>query len=108
MIAGPDDCRDLSEVRAGIDALDDEIVALLARRVRYIERAAALKPAAGETAEAPDRRRQVMQRVDAAALREGLPPDLAAILWTTMIEWAIAHEHRLMAQTASGDAVPEA
>ena len=93
MIAGPDDCRDLSDVRAGIDAVDDEIIALLARRMRYVERAAALKPAAGVAAHVPERRREVMLRVEAAAL------------WTAIIDWATAHEQRLMAQPASGDAM---
>ena len=107
MIAGPDDCRDLSDVRAGIDALDAEIIALLARRMRYVERAAALKPAAGVAAHVPERRREVMLRVEAAALRAGLAPDLAAALWTAIIDWATAHEQRLMAQPASGDAIAE-
>jgi isochorismate pyruvate lyase len=101
MIAAPDDCRGLDEVRAGIDAVDDELVALLARRMRYVERAAQLKPAAGVAAHVPERRRQVMLRVDAAARRAGLAPDLAAALWNAIIDWATVHEEELMAQPAS-------
>ncbi len=105
MIAGPDDCQTLGEVRAGIDAVDDEIVALLARRMRYVERAAALKAAAGVAAHVPERRRQVMLRVEAAARKSGLAPDLAATLWTAIIDWATAREESLMAEPTSGDAV---
>jgi isochorismate pyruvate lyase len=99
----PADCHDMSQVRANIDALDDQIISLLASRVRYVERAAALKPGAGIPADAPDRVRQVMDRVEAGARAQGLPTDLAAILWSAMIDWAIAHETGLMAQAQWGE-----
>jgi isochorismate pyruvate lyase len=93
----PAECLDISQVRAAIDALDDQVIALLARRVQYVERAAALKPEAGIPARAPDRVRQVLDRVEAGARAQGLPTDLAATLWRVMIDWSIAHEIHLMA-----------
>jgi isochorismate pyruvate lyase len=97
-LRSPSDCRDLSQVRADIDALDDQLIALLARRVQYVECAAALKTGAGMPANAPDRVREVLNRVEAGARTQGLPADLAAILWRTMIDWAITHESDLMAR----------
>jgi len=96
-LPAPADCRDMSEVRANIDRLDDEIIALLARRVRYVERAAALKPAAGLAARLEDRVSEVLARVEAGARGQGLPVDLAVTLWREIVEWSIAHETRLMA-----------
>ena len=40
----PQDCNSMSEVRSGIDALDAQIVALLARRFAYMRAAARIKP----------------------------------------------------------------
>ena len=60
-LSAPADCHDISQVRAGTDALDDQIIALLARRVQFVECAAALKPEAGIPARAPDLGRRAGQ-----------------------------------------------
>ncbi|ATQ66646.1 MULTISPECIES: chorismate mutase [Methylosinus] len=97
------DPRDeMSDVRATIDALDDELVALLARRQRQIERAAAVKPGLGIPALVPERVDEVLARVAAAARREGMSAELAQSLWRAVIEWSIAYEERLM-----GDVAPQ-
>ena len=81
----------MSDVRAGIDALDTELIRLLAQRVRFIERAAALK---SDRAAVRDewRKQDVLAKVQATALCEGLPADLAAALWELLIEASIAYE----------------
>jgi isochorismate pyruvate lyase len=94
----PAESETIGDVREAIDALDDQLIALVARRVRYVERMAVLKPRVGVSAQAPDRVRQVLERVAAGAKAEGLPTDLALAIWRQMIEWAIAHETKLMAQ----------
>ena len=43
-ITNPADCTDMSQVRAGVDAVDRELVALLARRFEYMDAAARIKP----------------------------------------------------------------
>ena len=40
----PEDCRNMAEVRHGVDRLDEEIVALLGERFRYMDAAARIKP----------------------------------------------------------------
>ena len=93
----PAECEDMRDVRNAIDALDDQLIGLMALRVRYVERMAVLKPLFGASAEAPDRVRQVLERVEVGARDKGLPTDLALALWRQMIDWAIARERKLMA-----------
>ena len=54
---------EMADVRKVIDALDDEIVALLAKRQRQIERAARVKPLLELPARVPDRVDEVIARV---------------------------------------------
>lgn len=91
---------EMADVRKVIDALDDEIVALLAKRQRQIERAAKVKPALGIPARVPDRVDEVLARVLGAARREGLSVEVAMNLWTAIIEWSIQYEERLMGDRA--------
>jgi isochorismate pyruvate lyase len=91
---------EMSDVRRVIDELDDEIVALLAKRQRQIERAAKVKPALGIPARVPDRVDEVLGRVLGAARREGLSVEVAMNLWTAIIEWSISYEERLMGDRA--------
>jgi isochorismate pyruvate lyase len=91
---------EMSDVRRVIDELDDELVALLAKRQRQIERAAKVKPALGVPARVPDRVDEVLARVLGAARREGLSVEVAMNLWTAIIEWSIRYEERLMGDKA--------
>ena len=84
------------ELRASIDALDGEIVKLLALRALYIDRAAELKTVNGLPANIPSRVEDVVAKVKAAAMREGLDADLVEQLWRQMISWSIAREERVL------------
>ena len=50
----PAECQSMAEVRSAIDALDQEVVHLLAQRATYIDRASALKLDNGWPARIPD------------------------------------------------------
>ncbi|MBM3575480.1 MAG: chorismate mutase, partial [Alphaproteobacteria bacterium] len=89
---------EMSDVRRLIDELDDELVALLAKRQRQIERAARVKPGLGIPARAPERVDEVIARVLGASRREGLSVEVAMKLWTMIIEWSIQYEERLMGE----------
>jgi isochorismate pyruvate lyase len=101
-----EDARELSakdemaDVRRVIDALDDEIVALFAKRQRQIERAARVKPSLELPARVPERIDEVLARVLGAARREGLSMELALTVWTHVIEWSISYEEKLMGARA--------
>ncbi|WP_299963358.1 chorismate mutase [uncultured Roseobacter sp.] len=96
----PADCTDMTELRAGIDALDREIIALLARRVGYIDRAAEIKAQAGLPANIPARVEEVVARVRAAAGEAGFDPALAETIWREMIGWSIAREEEKLGAQA--------
>jgi isochorismate pyruvate lyase len=91
---------EMADVRKKIDALDDALVELLARRQRQIERAAAVKPQLGVPARVPERIDEVLARVLGAARREGLSSEVAVSLWNMLIEWSIRYEERLMGDKA--------
>ena len=87
----PERCAAMTEVRAGVDALDRALITLLAERVRYMDAAARIKP---ERAAVRDERRieEVVAKVLAAAAREGVPAAMAEPVWRLLIERSIAHE----------------
>lgn len=94
--------EEMADVRRVIDALDDELVALFAKRQRQIERAARVKPLLDIPARVPERIDEVLARVEEAARREGLSPELSSELWTRVIEWSIEYEERLMGEGSKG------
>ena len=87
----PEDCATMGEVRAGIDGLDRALVALLARRQRYMTAAARIKTERGRVHDAA-RIEDVVAKVLAAARREGLDPAIAEPVWRLLIERCIAFE----------------
>lgn len=90
------DCGTMAEVRAEIDRIDTALVALLADRMTYIDRAAELKPALGLPARIEDRVEEVVAKVRATAIGRGVDPDLADALWRRLIDWSIAREERVI------------
>ncbi|MBB4618251.1 chorismate mutase [Sphingomonas abaci] len=90
ILPGPD-CTTMTEVRAGVDALDRELVALLARRFAYMDAAARIKPARGAVRDEA-RKTQVIANARAEAERLGLPAEVIADLWERLVEASIAYE----------------
>jgi isochorismate pyruvate lyase len=78
------DPRSLAEVRARIDDLDTQLVALLARRQVLVEAAAGFKPDEGAV-RAPDRVERVVAAVRDKAVAAGLDADVAEAVWRSMI-----------------------
>ena len=94
----PADCRDMAEVRAGVDSLDAEIVALLAERFRYMDAAARIKPER-EAVRDEWRKAHVLAKVTARAAAQGVPAETAAALYERLIEDSIAYELERFDQT---------
>jgi isochorismate pyruvate lyase len=84
-------CSSMAEVRAGVDALDRELVALLARRFAYMDAAARIKPARDHVRDEA-RKAQVIANARAEAERLGLPGAAIADLWERLVEASIAYE----------------
>ena len=87
----PENCASMAELRTAIDALDARLVALLAVRQAYIERAAQLKTHRGQVHDA-ERIEDVVAKVIAEGRRAGLSAEIAEPVWRTLIEASIRHE----------------
>lgn len=81
----------MAEVRAGVDALDLELVALLRRRFDYMDAAARIKPERGQVRDEV-RKAQVIANARAAAERAGMPGVEIEALWDRLVEASIAYE----------------
>ncbi len=79
------------EVRAGVDALDRELVALLAQRFAYMDAAARIKPERGHVRDEA-RKAQVIANAREQAERLGLPGHVIADLWEQLVEASITYE----------------
>jgi isochorismate pyruvate lyase len=87
----PADCTTMAEVRQGVDALDRQLVALLAERQRYMDAAARIKQDR-ETVRDNARVEDVVAKVKAEARKAGLSEAIAEPVWRTLIEGCIAYE----------------
>ncbi len=87
----PADCTTMPEVRAGVDHVDRDLIALLARRFGYMRAAARIKPDRNAVRDEP-RKAQVIANVRAAAADTGVPDAVVADLWERLVEASIAYE----------------
>jgi len=90
ILPGPD-CTTMAEVRAGVDQVDRELVALLARRFGYMDAAARIKPSRDRVRD-EDRKAAVIANARAAARDRGVPEPVVAELWERLVEASIAYE----------------
>ncbi len=81
----------MAEVRAGVDQVDRELVALLRRRFDYMDAAARIKPERGAVRDEP-RKAQVIANARAAAEAVGMPGAAIADIWDRLVEASIAYE----------------
>ena len=86
------ECQTMTDIRAEIDRLDAELVALFAARVSYIDRAAQIKVGIAMPARVTSRVEEVVANVRRHAESHGLPPDKLEKLWRKLIEWSIERE----------------
>ncbi|MBS7544796.1 chorismate mutase [Ancylobacter oerskovii] len=89
----PENERALAPFRAEIDALDAQMVELLARRFEVVKHVIAVKKAEGLAALLPERVEDVVEKVSAAAETKGVPPELAEKLWRVLIQWVVDYEN---------------
>lgn len=87
----PPDCRDMRDVRAGVDEIDRLLVALIARRQGYMDAAARIKPSR-QSVRDEARINQVLANVRAEADRQGLSWSIAEPVWRQLMERCIAYE----------------
>ena len=86
-------CQTMVDIRREIDRVDRALVSLLAERLTYIERAAAIKTDRDKVHDAA-RIEDVLKKVRAEAGKLGLDPGLAEGVWRELVRLCIAHEFR--------------
>lgn len=101
----PWECADMSQVRDEIDRIDAALVALIAERFGYVERAWQLKKNPSE-AHVPWRIQQVIDKVKQHARDKGLPPEMVEMVaaqWRNMIGWFVQYEEEKLRQQEVGN-----
>jgi isochorismate pyruvate lyase len=81
----------MTDVRTGVDALDAELIALLARRFAFMRAAARIKPSRGAVRD-EGRKAQVIANAAALARAHEIPAELIAEVWERLVEGCIAYE----------------
>ena len=93
----------MAELRQEIDAIDCDLIHLLAERAQYIDRAVSLKRIEKLPARTVDRVEEVIANVRSLAETEALDPELVEALWRELIEWSIQREAKVLGdQPADG------
>lgn len=88
----PAACETMIDVRAGVDAIDRELMALLEIRFGYMRAAARIKPERGDVRD-EKRKASVIAAARADAEARGLPGAAIADLWDRLVEHSIAFEY---------------
>jgi len=89
----PGACTTMAEVRHGVDRLDEDILALIGERFRYMDAAARIKPDR-EAVRDEGRKAQVLANVERLARQHDVPEEAAAELYERLVEASIAYEFR--------------
>lgn len=90
-VPAPEACATMADVRRGVDALDRDLVALLATRFGYMRAAARIKPDRGAVRDEA-RKAAVIANAVAHAAVVAAPADAIALLWEQLVETSIAYE----------------
>ncbi len=89
----PEECQDMQDIRAAIDSIDREVIALLGRRFAYVRAASKFKTSA-TAVRAPERFRAMLEQRRAWAQAAGLDPDVIANVYRDLVNYFIAEEMR--------------
>ena len=87
----PEACQTMTDVRAGVDATDAQLIALLTTRFGYMRAAARIKT---DRTVVRDEARKAQVIANAAALGEaaGIPARHISAVWEELVEQSIAYE----------------
>ena len=99
----PFDCQTMADVRAGVDETDRELSVLIARRFRFMDAAARIKPLRDAVRD-ERRKAQVIENAATNATAHGWPATAATDLWETLVEASIAYEFAAFDKIRASDA----
>ncbi|HHY50091.1 MAG TPA: chorismate mutase [Alphaproteobacteria bacterium] len=92
----PAECLTKEDVRAEIDRIDQELIALFAERHRYVTRMAQIKTDPHE-ANDPARIATIIAKQRKRAAELELDEDQAEMIWSKLIDWNINYEKGIIA-----------
>ena len=101
----PKPCSSLDEVRANIDRIDGQLVALMSERESFVRQAARFKPSV-EAVVVPARVEQIINRVTSQARELGASPMVIERVYRAMIDAMTemeVYEHRALHKDTQGD-----
>ncbi len=87
----PEDCTTMVDVRAGVDETDRQLMKLLETRFGYMRAAARIKQERSAVRD-EGRKASVINAVEQAAEKAGLPADQIGKIWNDLVETSIAYE----------------
>jgi isochorismate pyruvate lyase len=87
----PENCRNMAEVRDGVDTVDRALVALLAQRFAYMDAAARIKTDR-QSVRDEARKAQVLSNIADEANAVGLPVAPLVSIWDRLVEASIDYE----------------
>lgn len=93
-VLAPDDCLTMTQVRVGVDAIDRELLSLIAARQGYMHAAARIKSNREDVYDAA-RIEDIIEKVLRLSKAAGLSADIAEPVWREMIKQCIAHEFKV-------------
>jgi isochorismate pyruvate lyase len=91
LMASPEDCKSLQDIRREIDGIDEEVIRLLGRRAGYVHAAARFKTSEEHVA-APERQAAMMAVRRAWAEREGLSADVIEDVYRRLVAYFVERE----------------
>jgi isochorismate pyruvate lyase len=87
----PDECANMADIRAEIDHIDREVIALIGKRLQYVQAAARFKTSA-ESVKAPERFNAMLGQRRLWAEEEELSSDAIEKMYRDLVEYFINEE----------------
>lgn len=88
------DCKNIEEIRAAIDEIDNQILACFGKRMEYVHEIVKFK-STEDGIVASDRQREVFRKIRERAVNFKLDPDLYEEIYRTLINWNIKKEMQI-------------
>ena len=94
----PEQCENIADIRAGIDRLDRQVIALLGQRLAYVKAASKFKTSE-TTVRAPERFKSMLNQRRVWAEEEGLNADAIEKMYQDLVSHFIDEEMKYWRQS---------
>ena len=87
----PDECRDMQDIRAEIDRIDQEVIRLVGQRFQYVQAASQFKTSK-TSVRAPERFKAMLEQRRAWAREAGLDAGVIENMYRELVNYFIEEE----------------